>query len=111
MEAYDISVQLLLREFHTNITIIPKKERDQSTKSMKEAKLKLTLNETLMNRVKEINRIDSDLYDLSKLLSYNLSDCFFHFLLTAVERFCETIQKHPDLSENLRKTTKVNCES
>lgn len=90
-EAYDISVEAILREFSMNITVEVKKERDQGNKQISEQKALLKNNATLMARVKDINHYDYALYSL------------------AVEKFCNMIRKHQDLHEKLLATTSVKC--
>lgn len=91
-EAYDISVQALLREFNMSISVEVKKERDQmNEKKIALEKLKLRNNHTLMQRVREINHYDLELY------------------AAAVERFCKMLKKYPDLIAQLHSTSKVKC--
>jgi hypothetical protein len=91
-EAYDISVQALLREFQMPISVEVKKERDQvNEKNIALQKIKLKSNHSLMARVREINHYDMDLYQ------------------AAVDRFCIMLRKYPDLMTQLHSTTKVNC--
>eukprot|EP00605_Chrysophyceae_sp_TOSAG23-4_P001751 GSChrysophyteH1.ASY1.ANO1.1938.1 assembled CDS len=91
-EAYDISVQLLLRELHADHDITLRKERDNTkTASIKKAKADILQNATAMNIIKERNFWDNELYRV------------------ATERFCHTARKHPDLYAQLA-STKVKCD-
>jgi hypothetical protein len=91
-EAYDISVQVLLRELQMDIKVSVLKERDQgNTKLIARQKKELKENKRLMSRVNELNQVDHDLYAL------------------AVAKFCYTTSKYPDLLDLLRSTTKVQC--
>ena len=66
-EAYDISVEVLLREFkmdHLNITVI--KERDQSNAGIAAKKKQLKDNKPLMERAAIVNKFDIELYKYGK---------------------------------------------
>lgn len=74
-EAYDISVEVLLREYGQTLNITIAKERDQNTKQLREQKMKLSSNEALMRRLREINHFDLDLYSLGPSLAFHLCIC------------------------------------
>ena len=93
-EAYDISVEVLIRELSLAETmkLAPvKKERDQTNKKLDMAKNEIRNNPSLMERARNVNSFDVELYRL------------------AVENFCSKIVKYPDLLEKLHTTTKVKC--
>lgn len=64
LEAYDISVDILIREFGVDIKPSDIKERDQSSGKIKEEKDAIKKNDQLMARLKEFNHYDRDLYSL-----------------------------------------------
>ncbi len=67
-EAYDITVEMLLRELNVTLTTKILKERDQSNPQIAKQKAALKANHTIMNRYKELNKIDYDLYHLGIIL-------------------------------------------
>lgn len=94
-EAYEISVELLIRELglFDKMSLNPiKKERDQSNPKLDFEKNNIKNNATLIERTKLLNRFDIELYKLS------------------VEIFCSKIIKYPDLLKKLHTTTKVKCD-
>ena len=99
-EAYEISVELLVREINqmnlqnqSNVQVpLIKKERDQSNEKIVQQKLKIKNNENVMNRAKELNRFDLEVYQ------------------KCVKKFCNTIMKHEDLLNKLKATTKIRCD-
>ena len=91
-EAYDVSVQVMLRELRVPAQVEIKKERDQqSSKSITKQKAAIKNNTTLLARVREVNAYDVQLYR------------------QGLSRFCATTNKYPDLVEKLHATTKVRC--
>lgn len=63
-EAYELSVEVMLRELGTTITLPVKREREQVSKKLTADKKKLTTNTTLMHRAAEVNSYDFKLYEL-----------------------------------------------
>jgi hypothetical protein len=61
-EAYDVSVEILLREFHTKLSIPLPKERSESDKKTKEAKAIVQKNSTLLKKAEKMNSYDMRLY-------------------------------------------------
>jgi hypothetical protein len=90
-EAYDLSVEVLLRELKVEVDIPVLKERDQSNAGIARQKSAIKNNKPLVEKVRKINHYDDKLYQLGVL------------------RFCKTTRKYPDLWEKLIKTTKVKC--
>jgi hypothetical protein len=93
-EAYELSVEVLVRELSLadSIKLAPvKKERDQSNKQMDRAKKMIRDNKELMNRAREVNHWDAQLYE------------------RGVQAFCSKIKKYPDLLVKLHASTKVKC--
>lgn len=93
-EAYELSVQVLIRELSLadSIHLAPvKKERDQSNMALDMAKKKIRDDKRLMQRANEVNSWDVKLYE------------------RGVKSFCSKIKKYPDLLEQLHVTTKVKC--
>ena len=105
-EAYFISIKMLLREFKLDKDIeVPKiRERHQAPSPEKQ---RLKSNSSLMKRVKENNSFDYRLYALGMTPTMLFESCNF---FTGVQKFCKTIQKYPDLVDELRRTTKVECD-
>jgi len=81
----------MLRELNMTMDIPIKKERDQNNKQMQAKKLAITSNATAMAKIKAHNTFDSRLYAI------------------AVNRFCQTTRKYPDLFLELQANTKVSC--
>lgn len=68
-EAYDISVELLLRELDMSdlkSSIVIKNERDQASANLHQEKKTLQENKLLMSRVEQTNAYDIKLYKLGK---------------------------------------------
>jgi hypothetical protein len=66
-EAYDLSVKIMLREFNMSLDIEIQKERDQGTSlSIKRQKDELKGNKPLMDRVRQVNSHDLQLYELGE---------------------------------------------
>ncbi len=89
-EAYELSVEVMLRELGLTINIPVKREREQVSKSQQMKKSEIISNEQYMKRAKEVNQYDTLLYELAK------------------KRFCSAVRKYPDLSAKLSET-KVRC--
>ena len=87
-EAYDISVQLMLRELQVNHSVTLRRERDNS--KLAKAKADILQNATTVSLIKEHNYWDIKLYRV------------------AIKRFCLTAQKYPDLYAQLFSTS-VKC--
>ena len=93
-EAYDISVQVMIRELGVPVQVEVRKERDQqNSKSLLKQKQAIKTNETLLTRVREVNSYDMKLYQLG------------------VIKFCTSAKKYTDLYELVRTTTKVDCDT
>ena len=93
-EAYDISVQVMIRELGVPVQVQVRKERDQqNSKSLLKQKEAIKTNNTLLNRVREVNSYDMKLYQLG------------------VIKFCTSTKKYTDLYELVRTTTKVDCDT
>jgi hypothetical protein len=84
-EAYELSVEVLLRELNVPLNIPVLKERDMSNAGITRAKLALKNNKPLMEQVRNLNHYDAKLYELG------------------VIRFCKTVKKYPDLWDKLVK--------
>lgn len=65
-EAYEISIELMLRELGFMTTIPVKREREQASKSQQKQKQLIVTNVSLMNRAQEVNRYDLQLYELGE---------------------------------------------
>ena len=64
-EAYDLSVKILLREMNMTLDIDIQREREQGTSNqMKKRKEEIKRNATLLQRVREVNSYDVELYKL-----------------------------------------------
>ena len=93
-EAYDLSVQVMLRELHVPAQVDVKKERDQqSSKSIAKQKAAIKHNATVLARVREVNAYDMEFYRLGK------------------KKFCTAAQKYDDLYARLKHTTTVDCDA
>jgi hypothetical protein len=93
-EVYELSVQLMLRELQMEHLYHPThKERDNTgDKSVAAAKAAILKNESAVNKLRQVNRWDANLYRL------------------AVDRFCATIRKHLDLHQQLEALdTAIRC--
>lgn len=92
-EEFKISTSILVRKMHAdeqNISIV--KERDQQNlKQIKQQKSQIMSNSSLMQRVREVNSYDLQLYQL------------------AVKRFCDFASKYSDLMDKIRSNGKVKC--
>jgi hypothetical protein len=62
-EAYDLSVEVMLRELGSKVRPKVKKERQDVSKKMIANKLAVTSNNTLMTRAAEVNSFDIRLYE------------------------------------------------
>ena len=92
-EAYDLSVQVMIRELNVPVKVEVKKERDQqSSKSITKQKADIKANNTLLARVREVNAYDIRLYHLGLV------------------KFCKAAKKYDDLYQEIRTTTKVDCD-
>ena len=90
-EAYDLSVQVMLRELNVQIKVDILKERDQqSSKRIAKEKADIKSNKTLLERVRLVNSYDMNLY------KYGLN------------KFCKTARKYEDLYAEIR--TKLDCD-
>jgi len=89
-EAYDLSVEVMLRELGSRVHPNVKKERQDVSKKMRANKLAVTSNTTLMARAAEVNSYDIRLYDEAR------------------RKFCRTLEKYPDLRAKLD-PKKVTC--
>lgn len=67
-EAYDFSVELLLREFDMKLSIELPKERQDSSKKLKENKDKVKSDKGLMKKAEDVNYYDMMLYRYGMLL-------------------------------------------
>jgi hypothetical protein len=93
-EAYDLSVQVMLRELNVPAQVDVKKERDQqSSKSIAKQKAAIKNNATLLARVREVNAYDVKLYKLGLV------------------KFCTAAKKYDDLYTLLKQTTSVDCDA
>lgn len=90
-EVFDISVQVMLREFQVSMNYTIKKERDMSNAGITREKQKLRSNTVLTKKLREINKYDIALYEL------------------AVKKFCQTIMKYSDLYEGVKSSGKISC--
>ena len=91
-EVYDLSVELMQRELHTdeNDQIPVKNERNNNSGPLKKKKAAIKSNKALMERTRQLNNYDERLYFLAR------------------NRFCITLEKYPDLYAKLD-TKKVQC--
>ena len=76
-EAYDISVQLLMRELNVTLQTTIKKEREQGNAKISAQKKELKANSALMQRYKDLNSIDYELYRLGNMTMNNLMRLVF----------------------------------
>lgn len=66
-EEYDISVQVMLREFNMTLNTKIKKERDQiSNQLITVQKAAIKSNETLLSRLRLVNTYDVQLYKIGE---------------------------------------------
>jgi hypothetical protein len=92
-EAYDLSVQVMLRELNVPIKVDVLKERDQqSSKRIAQDKADIKGNNTLLERVWEVNAYDMKLYK------------------SGLVKFCKTARKYDDLYAEIKAKTKVDCD-
>lgn len=90
-EEFDISVQVMLREFQVSMNYTVKKERDMSNAGIAKEKKRLKSNENVMAKLKEINHYDVALYQLS------------------IRKFCNTLEKYSDLMAIVKANGKIAC--
>lgn len=90
-EEFDISVQVMLREFQVSMNYTVKKERDMSNAGVAKKKAVLKGSAGIMNKLREINHYDVTLYEL------------------AVKKFCRTLEKYSDLMTIVRSRGKISC--
>lgn len=90
-EAYDLSVELLLRKLKVKIFIPINQERAQNSKDMKRKKSAIQNNKFLTKKINQVNIYDIKLYSL------------------AVSLFCRDISEFPDLFAKLLNTTSISC--
>jgi hypothetical protein len=69
-EQYSLSVEVMLRELGSSVQPKIKKERQDVSKKMKQNKLAVTSNATLMDRAATVNSYDLRLYDKGEILQY-----------------------------------------
>ncbi len=91
-EVYDLSVELMQRELHTDEKdqVPVKNERNNNSGPLKKKKAAIKNNQALMDRTRQLNDYDERLYFLAR------------------DRFCITLKKYPDLYAKLDKK-KVQC--
>ena len=99
-EHYEVSVKLLLRELDMgDLPVTIERDRDQANtmyaRRIAREKRALEKNNALMTRTREVNKYDMQLYN------------------HALSRFCETIQRHPDLYKEAQRNKKspLKCPS
>jgi hypothetical protein len=71
-EAYDISVEMLIREFKSSIIPLNKHEREAKSKKQTQEKNAILNNEALMTKAKMMNSYDIKLYELGTSTIYIL---------------------------------------
>lgn len=93
MEAYDLSVQVLLRELHEDKDIKIVKERDNTkSNTIKQQKADILNNATAVELIKQRNSWDIELYRV------------------ATEKFCATVKIYPEFYKELQSSnSKVHC--
>lgn len=63
-EEFEVSAQILLREFDVKMDVNVTKERDQNNEKISKQKAELKANKEMMKKLKEINHYDIALYKL-----------------------------------------------
>ena len=91
-EVYDLSVKIMLRELNFKGELEVVKERDQATnKKVKREKEAIRNNATAVAKMHAVNTWDKELY------------------LVAVQKFCASARKYPDLYHLVLASGKVQC--
>ena len=91
-EVYDLSVKIMLRELNYKGELEILKERDQAmNKKIKAEKEAIRHNATAVAKMKAMNTWDRELY------------------LVAVQKFCSSAKKYPDLYQLVLASGKVQC--
>lgn len=71
-EAYDLSIELLLRELNTTLSQPIQREREQKSGKINAAKEAIVSNRDLMQRAREANQYDIRLYE---------AGCFYYLFI------------------------------
>jgi len=90
-EEFTLTAQTLLRKVNASIPYEVKKERDQKNEKLDRKKSDLRADGPLMQRAREVNRYDVQLY------------------AAVVRKFCDQLRSFPDLYEEVLRSKKVRC--
>eukprot|EP01036_Dinobryon_divergens_P034571 gene34571-44688_t len=90
-EEFEVSSEIIVREFDLKMDVNVTKERDQSNEKIASQKAALKADKKLMKKLRDVNHYDIALYKLG------------------VKRFCEAVKRYPDLYEKVKARKKVKC--
>ncbi len=79
-EEYDVSVEMLLREFNSSVKVPTKREREQTTPKQAREKSAIKSDKKLIQKAIENNSFDMLLYTVGKKIIYQIVQ-YFHKLI------------------------------